>query len=396
MITINVDSSKKTISGSHLEGTYNIPLDVDKLEKLRVLAKKFEEVETMEEAQSINAQVIELTQYNPTEHLSSVHPDLYVDGNGEHFLRIGDKAVGIAMPKALTDKIKYALDNGVSIDPIINFWKRLLRNPNVTSKNGSARVTRLVNYITKTTQDQSLYEAAIEKGYSHTKAQEFAEVQNVPLSEEGVLLVNKVVDVVNHKFEIDEEGNVKKVDTRESTFDEETGKVTYIDPEIAEDFVFEPCVINRDLFENEPNQYGYYINGVSELKWRFGVGDVVTLPTWDRVNCNPRETCVPGLHIGGVDYIKGYEHKGNVTLDCFVDPMYIGTVAGDDQVLRVKEYKVVGIKNRTKQNKYFYHPSRYAAQGDNAWNTSVKAELLQKYADKIKEIQENADMLNSL
>ena len=84
--------------------------------------------------------------------------------------------------------------------------------------------------------------------------------------------------------------------------------------------------------------------------------------------------CVKGLHVGGLDYIRGYQRSGTETHNVFIDPMDIGAIPNDDTgAIRVMSYLVhssfAGV------NRSIYHSSRFAAISDAAFKKRVEAAI---------------------
>jgi hypothetical protein len=109
------------------------------------------------------------------------------------------------------------------------------------------------------------------------------------------------------------------------------------------------------------------------------------------VNTNDYQSCVPGLHFGGLMYINCY--SGEIH-NVFVDPMHIGAVP-DDQTgaIRCLQYFVhsslVGV------NGSIYHSSTYAAKTDEEWE-AMRAEAVKVKMWEALEITNEAQRLSSL
>jgi hypothetical protein len=136
--------------------------------------------------------------------------------------------------------------------------------------------------------------------------------------------------------------------------DEFTGLKTYTKPTFLEQRVFQPCVQgnNGDAFFSDTYE-GHIIR----------VGKTVFLDAWSKVDCNDSRSCVKGLHVGGLRYIKNYQSEGTLTLNVFVDPADIGGIDHEGTgALRVKRFFPHSALEGATQN--LYHSSEYAKLTD--------------------------------
>jgi len=177
-------------------------------------------------------------------------------------------------------------------------------------------------------------------------------------------LYPQVVTVDDGAGAFDKDGNKVVVDRIETTksIDPDTGLITYEQVEHTnEDRLFKPAVMDNsgDAFFCGDKE-GHFIR----------VGQRHYLSDWSKVNTNDNASCVPGLHCGGLTYIRGYQHSGTETHNILVDPMHIGAVpfAGDGAI-RVKEYFVLDAFSGV--NGAIYHSSTYAKQTDARSSGSV-------------------------
>jgi hypothetical protein len=311
-----------------------------------------------------------------------------------HFTN-GTTVSPVPMPKALVDRLLYAIDKKYSIDPMIKFYARALRNPNVTNGPAAALFLRdLCNYAFQQYVSPKLLEAHTKEGYATDVASKMALVYQTPLTMEGLLSTKKVVrplyDRTRYKFVFDADGNPKKV-TRDNitrTIDEDTGAVSVSDPEFAEDWAFEPVVMGQsgDAFLCGSDKPGHIVR----------VGNEMHLPDWNMVDRNPNHSCVKGLHTGNQDYIRGLEREDTVTLNCFVDPAEVGAIPYRDVagVMRTRSMFIHSIKERENENKNMYHSSTYAKMTDARWAT-LKTEALNRFNEELKDIQTALDSKKS-
>jgi len=380
MITVNQIGN--SITGSINGKPYGVNFSQEKYDQLVALQKQSMEVDTMEEFNSIVDQFVAATTQSFDETVATVHPNIHVNQTtGKFYLKEGDKVSKFPMPQSFVDRILKSVDKNIDVTPLIKLWTRILRNPNLTAK----KAKRLTNYVAKTYVDQELVAELVKEGVSKEVAVERATSYQVSVTQEGLLVTYKVSREIKHRYEFDENGNKVVVPryTPNKTIDDITGVVTVEEnlPQYVEDRIFEPAVVGQS--------HDAFFCG-DKLGHVIRVGQRHFLEKWDQVNTNDDQSCVKGLHVGNLDYIRGYQNSGTETHNIFVDPMYVGAVTDDGSgALRVKEYFV--FSSFAGVNKSIYHSSKYAAVTDAAYaqmrieaieaSNKLKAEVDQQIAD---------------
>jgi hypothetical protein len=115
------------------------------------------------------------------------------------------------------------------------------------------------------------------------------------------------------------------------------------------------------------------------------------LDSWDQVNTNDDQSCVKGLHVGGLYYISGY--SGEIH-NVFIDPMHVGAVPDDSTgAIRCKQYFVHS--SLAGVNGSIYHSSEYAKMTDLEWQ-EMFVEALKMTAEKMAEMNDATDKLQAL
>lgn len=380
MLTFNVTGDR--ITGTYGSKNFSIAFDTEAINVLEEYSAELDEATSMAEVEEIYAELDEWL--NPTfeQHITSKRGDLFFD-NGEYYLVHNSQILMVPIPKVLVLYMKEAEDKNLSTDPIIKFWIRLLRNPNIR-KDSKEEVNQFVNdvciYISQTFVDPVLKQRFLEEeGLSEEKAIEFATVRQTPITKEGLICTKKVVTPLYNKFSL----------TRELV---ESGEpITF--GKYNEDWVFEPVVMGK-------GGDAFYCG--SSLGHELIVGQEVYHTSWDKINCNRNASCVKGLHTGNQDYINGWENDNNVTLNMLVCPSQIGAIpvtswcgGFEAGMMRVKSYFPVSIKNREDSNRNLYHSSTYAAKKDEEWEEEKNA-LLLEYADMVKNIDDWAEFVVSI
>lgn len=382
MITLN--KSEDLIVGSIWGENFSVPYSEKRFKKMKSLYEEASEASTKNELDGIIEDFRSLTVISTRDSVATRIPDLlYSEDRNQYFLQTDDDGSiiisSIPLPKALIEKILEADDRGFDTQPMIKFWIRLLRNPLIVERKNAIAFANLVcNYVMKTFVDRKLEQKLIEEGLGELVAKERATFQQTPFTTEGLISTKKVVA---HKFDISQyewklvDGNKKLV--------LKGGMEKEIDPITGEE------IEKEVLFIAENQVYAPYIhqNGDNffcgdKLGYIYQVGKEARLPNWSMVNTNSRQSCSKGLHTGNQDYINGYEREHNTTLNCFVDPMDIGAVPDNEDVLRVLAFFPHSIKDREDANKQYYMSSHYAAITDARW-AEYKKEAIKKFeADK--------------
>jgi len=389
MISLNVIDGN--IVGSYGEKTFSVTYTEELYNKMQELAKKADEVFSMDELRVILDTFDGLAVEDYTQVIQDKCEHIYVNkATGEFFLKTGDVVSNIPMPAALVERIYESMELGLDFMPLIKMWTRWLRNPILWKKmhhgKGVEFSTRFFNFINLKYVHPVLYkELTEEKGLSHEVAEKKATMYQMKITKEGLLNGYKVSTEVMHKFDA-ETGEV--VDRYKRTFNVDTGEIESEGlPEFVEDRLFQPAIMGTsgDAFYCEgPNGYntpGHFIK----------VGCTHRLASWDQVNTNDHQSCVPGLHFGGLEYINRI--SGEIH-NIFVDPMHIGAVPDDSTgAIRCLQYFVHS--SLAGVNGSIYHSSTYASKTDAEW-AAARKEAVEKSSSRIDEIKAKIARINNL
>jgi len=389
MISLNVIDGN--IVGSYGEKSFSVKYKEELYKQMQELAKKADRVETMDELRGILDTFDGLAVEDYTELIQDKCEHIYVNSTtGEFFLKTGDVVSNIPMPEALVERIYESMDMGLDFMPLIKMWTRWLRNPILWKKmkagTGVEFSERFFNFINLKYVHPVLFKELVEeKGLNEDVAAKKATMYQMKITKEGLLNGYKVSSEVLHKFDA-ETGEV--VDRYKRTFNVDTGEIESEGlPEFVEDRVFQPAIMGDggDSFYCEgPNGYanpGHFIK----------VGCTHRLASWDQVNTNDRQACVPGLHFGGLEYINRI--SGEIH-NIFVDPMHIGAVPDDNTgAIRCLQYFVHS--SLAGVNGSIYHSSTYAAKTDAEWAIARK-EAVEKSFSRIDEIKAAVARINNI
>lgn len=371
---IQVSRVKDAITGSYNGVAFGVMYTKEKYEAMKALEAEASTVKTPDELQAVIDKFKPLTEETFKELAESKSPYIYVNhGTGKFYLKLRGKVSSQPMPQALAERIIKSVEEGIEFSPLIKAWIRFLRIPQFR-KNPSLIPIKgeyFANYLNRTYTDSAEVSLLMkESGLSHEKATELATRLQTPITQEGLLVTYKVVTELTKKFVLDAEGNKKEVPRWEATIDEDSGLVTYKEPEHVEDRVFEPAVQHKsgDAFSSID------LNGQGKEGHTIRVGNYHELSSWDMVNITDGVFGAKGLHAGNLDYIRNYQHPGTVTLNIFIDPMHIGrfTDLGDGAVV-VKKYFAYGAFHGP--NRGIYHSSDYAKLNDKEYEDMLEASL---------------------
>ena len=389
MISLNVIDGN--IVGSYGEKSFSVTYTEELYAQMQELAKKADRVETMDELKAILDTFDGLAVEDYTKLIEDKCEFIYVNqATGQFFLKTGDVISNIPMPTALVERIYESMDMGLDFMPLVKMWTRWLRNPilwkKMHKKTGEEFSTRFFNFINLKYVHPVLYkELTEEKGLSPDVAIKKATMYQMKITKEGLLNGYKVSTEVLHKFDA-ESGEI--VDRYKRTFNVDTGEIESEGlPEFVEDRLFQPAIMGTsgDAFYCEgPNGYanpGHFIK----------VGCTHRLASWDQVDTNDYNSCVKGLHFGGLEYINRI--SGEIH-NIFVDPMHIGAVPDDHTgAIRCLQYFVHS--SLAGVNGSIYHSSTYASKTDSEWATA-RREAVEKSSSRIEEIQAKIARINNL
>lgn len=303
---------------------------------------------------------------------------------GKIFLAIKDKISSKPLPQAFVDRIILSVEKNIDVKPLVLAWARFMRNSNYTD----AKAKLFADYINTTFINDELYNKLLNDGLSDSLAIERATTQDVSITQEGLLNTYKVSKEIDWKYVAGDDEEVKRVSRYAFEVDDITGLKTYKEPEFVEERVFEPAVKGQscDAFFCGDKE-GHVIR----------VGQVHYLSSWDKVNTNDNQSCVKGLHCGGLAYIRSYQNEGTVTHNIFVDPMDIGAFDNSGNgAIRVLRYFVHSSFAGT--NKNLYHSSAYAKQTDAAYEKMIEeaVDAYQQKIDAASEVMKEVDTLKDL
>jgi hypothetical protein len=289
---------------------------------------------------------------------------------GEFFLKHGDTISTVPMPQALVDRIYESMDADIDFMPLVKMWTRWLRNPILYEKQSKGQgedfSERFFNFVNMKYVHPTLKETYMkEHGLSEEVAIRKSTMYQMKITREGLLNGYKVSKEVLTKFDSETGEEIPRY-TR--TFNPDTGEIDSEGiPATVEERLFEPAMMGTggDAFFCEG------VNGYTDPGHFIKVGCVHRLESWDQVNTNDDQFCVPGLHVGGLKYIAWY--SGEIH-NVFIDPMHVGAIPDDvDGAIRCLQYFVHSSLSGV--NGSIYHSSSYAELTDSEWEEMREAAI---------------------
>jgi hypothetical protein len=365
LLTVN-KLNKETITGVVGNDKYRIPYDEETYNELLELELLFEKAESVEEATAIIVYAMALTLQTTETVIASECPHLkYDSNNGNFYLHQNGQTSSIPVPKALANKIVESVEKDLPFEPLVKAWIWFLRNPKFTLD----KAHLFANYLlTTVVDDKEALKLQIEEGLSTEKANELATYNDIGITKNGLLVTYKYAQIQSdhdYTVEYSEDGEAK-VNLK------------------AEEYQLIPPVMRT-------SGDAFYANEL--LGHNIKVGAIHRLPDWSYVNTNDQQSCVKGLHLGGLRYIKGYGGSGNLLLNCFVNPMHIGAFDHDGRgAIRVLEYFVHSAQFAP--NKQMYHESNYLSHTETEW-AIMREEAIKKSEETIAKLKNYQEQINA-
>lgn len=244
----------------------------------------------------------------------------------------------VPIPQFLSKKIMEYIKEDHPLEAIINFWKRLLLNPD-----------------------------------THIREQLFSFLENNghPITTRGYFLAYKSVQV-KRKFDKETGEEVVKVE-----YDEDSGE------KIAEKYTH--------ALTFTPHHSGAHGMAIK-------IGEPVTMPREECDN-NPNNTCSSGLHVGNMKYVGDFGSGNKVVLECLISPTDVVSIPSDynSTKMRTCKYFPIAISNGENESIYLEsdfdeHTKQYLKE-----EFEAKKDNFAKMVDTLEsELKMNQDVLDTL
>lgn len=380
MITVN--RTETHITGMVNGVPYSRTFTEENYHFMKELETKANTAGSMDELRQIVAEFEPYTRESYKQMVETKCPNLYVDAAKNTFhIKVGGKVSKVPLPEAFAQKLIKSFEKDIPVEPLLKAVGRFLRHIPGRPAYTPQRLKEFADYISAPYLDEKrAAELVATQGLSQEVAEKFATGTQVAITQEGLLVCYKVSREVLKKYALNENEEVVQKNRYAPTVDPDTGLVTYATPEHVEDRLFEPAIKGQsgDAFHCKnsiEDKVGHFIK----------VGCSHFLDSWKQVG----PPMGPGLHCGGLAYIRGYQNEGTETHNIFVDPADIHTIQiNNDGVMTVKRYFVhssfAGV------NKNIYHSSDYAKMNDAEYQ-QLLSEAVDELNEKVADLQATID-----
>jgi hypothetical protein len=236
----------------------------------------------------------------------------------------------VAMPEELVIRIQAHVEQGLSVLPLVNFWKLLLLNPQPEVRES------LFKFMSQ--YDFPITDNGYFIGYRAVKQTEntYAAVTNW-IPKEFLQLKAEGADPADYTAVTDPDNNdeIKAVQTDVITDD----NGNFLSPEHVVGNLQE-LFDNQNAGVSDAPEFTDWYSGTTQVR----LGGTVSMDR-SSVDCNPNNTCSAGLHIGAPEYVKGFGGTNSAYLACLVNPMNVCSIPADYsfQKMRVCEYYAYGM-----------------------------------------------------
>lgn len=263
--------------------------------------------------------------------------------NGEVYLA----GFNTPIPSALVDIIKEYHDNGFPLQPILNFWKLLMINPDTRVR------TSLFNFIAKhdfvlTDKGYMLvYKAVYRKEGENEKAPETKQAEEfIEFISTKYLYVKSQWKCSPNKYVVYKTAEGKYEITKATTAEtwDEKEKNVEILGKLGELYAALVTADNKKADEEQKPVKVLYTDKYSRTM-TIELGVPVQKP---RSECNgdPEVECSYGLHVGATKYVESFADGSSIVLACLVNPANVVAVPKyDHSKMRVTEYFPFAVAN---------------------------------------------------
>lgn len=232
------------------------------------------------------------------------------------------------IPETLLEVIKEYHENEYPLDPIINFWKLLMINPDKRVRTSLFDFISTHDFVLTDKGYMLVYKAVYykEKKKQESVLEEFIFNKYLHVKKDWKCGPNKYVvykDVESNELNITKYATAKNWDEKEKGV-EILGKLGDL---------YTALVVAENKEEQEATYTDMY-TGKMSIK----VGTPVVM---DRKDCDsdPARDCSNGLHVGATKYVESFAHGSCVILACLVNPANVVAVPDyNHSKMRVTEY----------------------------------------------------------
>lgn len=235
----------------------------------------------------------------------------------------------VAMPEELVVRIQAHVEQDISVQPLVNFWKLLLLNPDEQARSDAFK---------------------------------FMSQYDFPITDSGYFIGYRAVKRTDKTYDAITGWVPQKYVELKATGENPANYTAMTDPDGGEFVAVKTDVITDDngnfideantlgnleeMFQNQVTgvtdapEYTDHYSGTTSVR----IGGTVSMER-SSVDCDPSNTCSRGLHIGAPGYVKNFGGYGSEFIACLVNPMNICAIPADYsyEKMRVCEYYAYGI-----------------------------------------------------
>ena len=242
------------------------------------------------------------------------------------------------IPETLVEVIKEYHEKGFPIDPIINFWKLLMINPDVRVRESLFDFIKKHDFVLTDMGYMVVYKAVylkedkkVDNALDTFVSNQYLNVKNNWKCSPNKYVVYKKLD--DNELAITKYVTADKWDLKEKGV-EVLGKLGEL---------FE-AIVKADNKAAETENVQLYTD-MHTRKMTIQLGVPVQQ---DRKECDadPRNDCSNGLHVGATSYVERFASSNSAILVCLVNPMNVVAVPNyDHSKMRVDEYFPFAVAN---------------------------------------------------
>ncbi len=276
-VTVLIDGVHKTVSRK-----------MESCDIIISLCREYNESKDIERRKQIKEELVDLL--SPAKKIECKSDGRFeFDGKNKMYL----SGTTDPLPEFMASKILQYIEDDISLDALVNFWKHLLLNPDKRVR-------------------QQLFG--------------FLENNGHPITDKGYFLAYKSV-------------KVKK------KYDKKTGK-EILEVEYDEDTGKQIKTVYNQTMKFQPFHSGSHGMVIE-------VGVPVNMPR-EECDSNPEITCSKGLHVGSMAYVHSFGASDSVILEVLVSPRNVVAVPTDynNTKMRCCEYYPISISNGENDNIY--------------------------------------------
>ena len=234
------------------------------------------------------------------------------------------------MPEELVVRIQSHVEQGLSVQPLVNFWKLLLLNPSNSVRED------LFKFMSQ--YDFPITDSGYFVGYRSAKRTDKTYAAHTGwVPQKYVELKATGENPADYTAMIDPDGG-EFVAVKTDVVTDDGG--SFISPENVLGNLQEMFDSQTTGVTDAP-EFTDHWSGTTSVR----LGGTVSMDR-SSVDCDPSNTCSSGLHIGAPGYVKNFgSGPDNVHLACLVNPMNVCAIPADYSYMkmRVCEYYAYGI-----------------------------------------------------